>query len=219
MLWLSRFWARLFRQRAGPARLLCDSQLTGQTIISSGLEKTATSELMRMCDRYWDSLSEVPSTASMEEIRRQYSAYVNAVNELSKRGREILAWARLRLDHREYDAREQVAFLIGELARLNQLRDDLSVVIEELSKLAVRPMEDDCKELQANSAAVIALGNTRDLRAISVLRRIITSAEWENDDLSQEAAVALGSIVGEHFDRGPSPVQAARQWIQSHDDN
>jgi hypothetical protein len=207
---LRQVWARLFPKSPTATRLACDAEVSGDAVASTGYEYEFATKLMALCDSYWDSFAN-PRVGSS---RPPYAQYVNAVNELARRGREIMPWARARLKHPEYDAREQAAFLLGELAQRGQLQDELAGVVAELSELAIRPVQEDGKEAQANTAAVVALAKTGDRRAIAPFRHILTSAAWEADDLAWEAACALGSLVKEPFAQAGNPVRAAREWLQ-----
>ena len=209
-----QLWARLFGRPRTAARLACDAEVSGHAVAATGYELATATKLMALCDNYWDSFADPHRALSPDDIGLRYAQYVNAVNELARRGREILPWARARLKHSEYDAREQAAFFIGERALRGQLQDELTGVISELSELAVRPVEEDGKEAQANTAAVSALAKIGDKRAIKPLRHILTSTEWEVDDLAWEAACVLGSIVNERFAQAENPVQAAREWLR-----
>jgi hypothetical protein len=206
---LRQVWARLFPKSPTATRLACDAEVSGDVVASTGYEQEPATKLMALCDSYWDSFAN-PDAGN----RPPYAQYVNAVNELARRCREIMPWARARLKHREYDAREQAAFLLGELAQRGQIQDELAGVIAELSELAIRPVQEDGKEAQANTAAVVALAKAGDRRAIAPFRHILTSAEWKADDLAWEAARALGSLVKEPFAQAGNPVQAAREWLQ-----
>jgi HEAT repeat protein len=171
---------------------------------------------MSRCDKYWDGLSAIHDERNADRVRLEYAHYVSAVNELSRRGREVLEWARLRLEHKEYDAREQAAFFVGELARCGKISsEELPDLIEALSKLALRPWREDTKEAQANTAAIIALRKTKDPRAVPALVQIVMSSQWENDENAWEAACALGDLVGQPFAKAADPLRAARTWAES----
>ncbi len=79
--------------------------------------------------------------------------------------------------------------------------------------MATRPVSDDSKEAQANTAAVIALGKIGDRQGVAALRHVLTSDEWTDDDIQWDAAEALGQIVGEPFADGEKPILAAREWL------
>jgi hypothetical protein len=177
---------------------------------------------MAICDAHWEWLAEPragpPDDASAAKAGKRYKKYVNAVNELGRRGPEIRSWARARLQHQEYDAREQAAWLIGQLGGRGQLGDQLVSIAQELCDLAVRPIEMDSKEVQANTAAVVALGKIGHSGGIAGLRRVLTSPEWEGDDLQWEAAQVLGRLVNEPFADAEDVVEAAQEWLGAHPD-
>lgn len=198
------------------------AEVAGTEAQPSGFTETPVDTLTAICDAYWNSFLDdsnvAPEDAFSTSSVRDYNQYVNAINELSVRGPEILDWAIARVRHVGYDAREQVAWLLGALASKNQLGEKRQTVIDELTWLATRSIEDDTKEAQANSAAVIALGKTGDLRAVTALRHILTVPEWDPDDLQWEAAEILGELAGESFMDCDEPVAVARDWLQRHPD-
>lgn len=179
--------------------------------------------LTAICDEYWNSFLDdsdvAPEDTSSTSSVRDYKQYLNAIKELGARGPEMLDWAIARVRHAGYDAREQAAFLLGELASRSQLGEKRDTVIDELTWLATRSIEDDTKEAQANSAAVDALGKTGDRRAVTGLRHILTAPEWDPDDLQWEATEVLEQLVGESFMDREDPVAVAKVWLQSHPDN
>ena len=79
----------------------------------------------------------------------------------------------------------------------------------------MRPVEEDGKESQANTAAVMALGKIGHPHGLSALRRILMAREWSGDELQWEAADALGKIVGESFADHNDRVSAAREWLNA----
>jgi hypothetical protein len=112
------------------------------------------------------------------------------------------------------------AFILGEVGRRKQLGEHLEQVISELAGLATRSVGAENKEAQANSAAVTALGNIADRRALPALRHILTSEEWNQDDLQWNAAMILGNLVSEDFkEKGTGVVAAAQAWLRSHPDD
>jgi len=217
-----RMWNVLFSGNQSTTRLAVDAEVSGDQPGPTGLEGASSQELMDVCDAYWKQLAEPPtgslSDAFTREARAQYNNYVNAINELSTRGPEILAWATSRLTHPEYDAREQAAFLLGQLGARNQLGGQLDTTVDQLSQLATRSVVEDGKECQANTAAVMALGKIGQTNGLSALRHILTSPEWSDDELQWDAADALRKIVNESFVDGEDPVTAAREWLNAHPD-
>lgn len=228
---LRELWKRLISRRPKskviylsgehiPARRGSSAEIEGVEPPFSGLEDVSSDRLMSICDSYWDSLGK---DAHFEDAFSPgalvgYNEYVSAINELGKRGMEIWSWAVARIHHSEYDAREQAAWLIGELGARGELKEQLDQAIGELSWLATRQWGDETKEVQANTAAVMALAKIADYRAVPALREILTSSYWADDDLSWDAADALGQIVGENFMEQESPEAAARDWLDSHPD-
>jgi hypothetical protein len=144
------------RQSISP-RLAADAEVTGDALGPTDMENVPTKDLIELCEGYWNTLSEPldrPLAEAYPEIADGYSQYVRAINELSMRGPELLPWALDTLNHSEYDAREQAAFFLGQLGKRNQLGHQRSAAIDGLCRLAMRSVIDDCKETEANSAAV-----------------------------------------------------------------
>ena len=175
---------------------------------------------MGICDAYWNSFLEqsdvAPEDAFSQSSVRDTNRYVHAINELANRGPAIVDWAIARLRHPGYDAHEQAAWLVGELGSQGHLGEVRESVIEELNWLASRPIEEDTKEAQANTAAVSALQKIGDSRAITAYRHILTAPEWDADDLQWCTADALGQLVGESFMDCKDPVTAAKDWLERH---
>lgn len=227
---LGRIWKLLFRPKPetpmmvhardrSSVRLAVDCKVSGDQTEATGLEDAPAEELMVLCDTYWEQLSE-PRNESLTDAFTQaatdrYNEYVNAINELSTRGPEILPWALDRVTHPDYDAREQAAFLLGQLGARKQLGDQLDASVERLCELATRSVQEDNKEIQANTAAVIALGEIGHDKGVSALRRILTSSEWDDDEIQEDAAESLGRIVEESFVESDDAVAAARAWLDA----
>jgi HEAT repeat protein len=222
-----RLWQKLFgetpasKPRQRPARLPIDADAARAPRAASSVQKVSSQNLMAVCDAYWTALGQprtgtLAESLSSEKENRKYNVYVEAITELSTRGPEILEWAGARLKHPEYDAREQAAFLLGELGARAQLGERRDAVVKALCNLAVRPKVEDGKELQANAAALMALGKIGDRRIISVAKRLLTDPEWDDDEIQWEAANVLGEITGESFGGEEDPVEAARQWLHDH---
>jgi hypothetical protein len=162
----------------------------------------SSAELMALWDRYWNS----PVA--------DYAEFVRACNELAGRGPEIRDWCRRLLTHPDYAARETGAFLLGQLGRRGQLGDAVEAVVDELGALTRRPIEEDCKELQAVDAAINALGEIGRPSAVPHLRALILSEdEFLAGDCQWDAAEVLGRLVGQPFGDAPDQVQAAREWL------
>jgi HEAT repeat protein len=161
---------------------------------------------MAICDRHW-----IPGRTV------EYGEFVLAYNELSTRGPEIRDWCRGLLAHPDYNARESGAFLLGQLGKRHQLGDVEAAVVAELGALTQRPVEEDCKELQAVDAAIDALGEIGHPAGIPFLRTVLCSDdEWLSGDSQWAAAHSLGRLVGEPFGEAADPVAAARVWLVAH---
>src|SRR5262245_28993477 len=161
---------------------------------------------MAICDRHW-----IPGRTV------EYGEFVLAYNELATRGPEIRDWCRGLLAHPDYDARECGAFLLGQLGQLRQLGEAEAAVVSELGALTQRPVEEDCKELQAVDAAIDALAEIGHPAGIPFLRVVLYSDdEWLSGDSRWAAAHSLGRLVGEPFSEATDPVAAARAWLSAH---
>jgi hypothetical protein len=183
------------------------------------MEHLSSQELMAICDDHWDRLA---AATTLEESHAAQSSdrpnrYVVALNELARRGPEIRDWCRRLLAHPDYDARECGAFLLGQLGQRRQLGDSEAVVVAELGALTQRPIEEDCKELQAVDAAIGALGEIGHSAGIPFLRAVLCSEdEWLARDSQWAAADVLGRLLGQPFMETADPVDAARAWLQAH---
>jgi hypothetical protein len=181
-----------------------------------------TSELMAICERYWNLLHQDSDLTSPEAWRKSvgvYNEYVRALNALGNRGPVVRDWARGLLTHPEYDARECGAWLLGELGSKGQLDPWVRSVIDELAVLIDRPIDEDTKERQAIDAAISALGKIGRPAAIPILRHVLDSNKMEHeDDTKWHATEALGELVGEPFMTAGDPPAAARAWLMEHRD-
>ena len=174
-------------------------------------DRLSSERLMMICDGFWDE-------RAMEDGRvPSYGHSAQAAAELSNRGSEVIPWALAHLAHADYDARQSAADLLGSLAERNLLGAHTREVVAELSKLALRPRGQETKEIQANCAAVSALGATRDPAALPVFRRLLlTDGWWSDDDIRWNAAEALQRFAGEPFMSADDPESAAAEWLRRH---
>ncbi|MBX7256674.1 MAG: hypothetical protein K1Y02_09960 [Candidatus Hydrogenedentes bacterium] len=183
--------------------------------VLSTLGDASTDALMELCDDFWRSLSpdfdsSVPEGA---KIVRSYETYVAAFNLLCARGPESIPWARERLTHPEYDAREAAASLLGTLAKRGLLGNLADAIANDLSALAERPWEVDTKEVQANDAAIQALASIGGPIAIETMCRILKSPQWNEDDLQWSATQVLAQLTEHPFMEAENPVKAAKTWL------
>lgn len=168
----------------------------------------SSQDLMAICDRHW-----IPGKTI------GYGDFVAAYNELATRGPEIRDWCRGLLTHPDYDARGCGAFLLGQLGKRRQLGEAEAAVVKELGALTQRPVEDDCKELEAVDTAITALTDIGHPAGIPFLRAVLCSDdEWLSGDSQWEAAHSLARLVGEPFEETPDPVAAALAWLSIHPD-
>jgi hypothetical protein len=130
-------------------------------------------------------------------------------------GQHQFAWACARLHHPGYDAREDVASLLGDLAERGQLGGRQDTVAQELAALAIRPWEEDTKEVQANTAALHSLARIGGPAFLGALRMILLSSQWDDDDLQWDAAQLLSGLTGGAIGASGDPVKAAKDWLRS----
>jgi hypothetical protein len=204
-----------------PVSLQSDAAVRGE-VAETAPDDVPTGELMAICERYWSGLNQDSDMTNPEAWRAfhgVYNQYVRALNALGNRGPDVRDWARSLLTHPEYDAREQGAWLLGELGSKGQLDPPVRSVIEELGMLIDRPIEEDSKERQAIDAAITALGTIRHPEAIPILRHVLFSNKMEHDnDTKWNATQALGELVGESFMTADDPIEVARTWLLEHRD-
>jgi hypothetical protein len=179
------------------------------------LDGASTDTLQSLCDGYWNSFLDEEKSDDDSTVIRDGNIPIRALEILKMRGAEVLPWARERLTHRGYDAREHAAWLIGELAAKGLLGSERDAVAKQLAELATRPWEEDPKEIQANDSAVMALRRIGGPICISTLKKILVSPEWDQDDLQWNAAEMLSEVVGQPFMQSEDPVRAAKEWAKN----
>ncbi|AMV37759.1 HEAT repeat domain-containing protein [Planctomyces sp. SH-PL62] len=186
---------------------------------SSLLPGASTEALEELCDDFWNSFSPGFEEDTMEAtVVTDPNVHNAAIEELASRGLQALPWARSRLRHSCHLAREGAAWLVGELCSKHPLDDEVDAVIGELSDLATRPIEEDTKEVQANALALVALSKIGGPKIVPTLRRILTSPEWEQDDLIWQSALILGIVLDLPFGESQDPPASAREWLTSNPD-
>jgi hypothetical protein len=177
------------------------------------LSAASTDVLTLICDQNWDSFLQ-ESYDDNVVMFRDSTVCRTALDILRQRGAEVVGWARERLRHPGYDAREDAAYLLGVLAGDGKLGSDQAAVAAELALLATRPWQEDTKEIQANTAAMSALHMIDGEICLATMRQILTSPEWDNDDIQWEAASILSDLTGQSFMEGGNPVQVAKDWLR-----
>ncbi len=178
------------------------------------LSAASTDSLTSLCDRYWDSFLQENHDDNVIMVRDS-TVCRTALDILRQRGAEVVDWARERLRHPGYDAREDAAYLLGALAGDGQLGSDEGAVAAELALLATRPWQEDTKEIQANTAAMSALHTIGGEVCLATMRQILTSREWDNDDLQWDAASILSDLTGQAFMEASDPIRVAKDWLSS----
>jgi hypothetical protein len=177
----------------------------------AALDGATTDQLTRLCDDYWDSF--LLDDDLEQQIIRDGCVHRRAMELLAARGSESLSWARARLAHRGYDAREDAASLIMQLAQSKQLGQHAEAIGDELVVLALRAPEEDTKEAQAASAALMALSVIGGAPCMKAVRGVLTSSEWDEDDNQWQAAEILAEMTGEPLMEADDPVVAAKAWL------
>jgi len=180
------------------------------------LDEASTAALISLCEDYWNSYL---CTNDDEPVIRDSQVHRQALEIISKRGNEGLAWARESLSHAGYDAREDSAWLISQFAENDRLGDDKEAIASELVTLAVTPPQDDTKEAQAATVALRALSIIGGPATLAAARQILTSSDWEDDDNQWECAGILADLTNESFMETEDPVAAAKAWLDANPDN
>jgi len=177
------------------------------------LDKTPTPILMALCDDYWNSFL---GQANDDSFVRDSSVHRRVIEILATRAGEALPWARQRLSHPGYDAREDVASLIAQWAENGSLGHEKEATARELVTLAITPPRDDTKEAQAASMALRALTVIGGPHCLAAVRHVLTSADWDGDDNQWDCAEILAESTGEVFMQSDDPVRAAKEWLENH---
>ncbi|MCG6155237.1 hypothetical protein [Rubinisphaera margarita] len=188
----------------------------GTTPRLNTLDEASTTALISLCEDYWNSCL---CTNEDEPIIRDSQVHRHALEIISKRGNEGLAWARESLSHAEYEAREDSVWLISQLAENDRLGDDKEAIASELVTLAVTPPQDDTKEAEAAAVALRALSVIGGSAILAAVRQILTSSDWDDDDNQWECAEILAELTNETFMETEDPVAAAKAWLSANPGN
>lgn len=176
------------------------------------LDTASTQALTQLCDDYWHSY--IDDDYDQPAIRDD-RIHRRALELLATRGRESLSWARARLRHTGYYAREDAASLIAQIAQSQQLGSEAEGIAEELAVLALRRPEEDPKEAQAASVALWALSFIGGSPCMKAVRGVLNSPEWDDHENQEEAAGILARIAGTSFVEAEDPVAAAKAWLSA----
>ena len=177
------------------------------------LDDAKTRVLTALCDDYWDSFFAVNDD---ELFIRNSDVHRRALQIIVQRGNEAISWARQRLSHPNYEAREDSAALIAEWAENEMLGSEKADIAKELAILAVTRPKEDTKEAQAASVALRALSCIGGPQLMTAVRQVLTSNDWNEDDNQWECAEILAGITNEPFMHAKDPVMAAKMWLQAH---
>jgi hypothetical protein len=176
------------------------------------LDEAPSPVLMALCDNYWNSFL---GEAAEDSFVRDSSVHRRALEILATRAGDALPWARQRLSHPGYDAREDAASLIVQWAENDSLGHEKEATARELVTLANIPPRDDTKEAQAASMALRALAVIGGPHCLAAARHVLTSPDWEGDDNQWDCAEILAELTGEPFMQSDDPVRAAKEWIEN----
>jgi len=176
------------------------------------LDNAPTEVLSELCDDYWNCLL-VARTEFDKFIIPDFRVHRRAIEIIATRGTDALLWARKRLSHADYFAREDAAGLIHQWARAGQLGRSTEAVAVELLTLAVTPPKEDCKEAQAASAALLALSIIGGSACRAAVRHVLTSADWDDDENQWLCAEILAKAENKPFMDTENPIEAARSWL------
>lgn len=176
------------------------------------LDSASTEVLTELCDDYWSSFR-VAKTAFDEVVIRDSRAHRRVIDIIGARGADALSWAHQRLSDADYFAREDAAGLIYQWARDGQLGSSTEAVAAELLTLAVTPPEEDCKEAQAASVALLALSVIGGSACRDAVRHVLSSADWDDDDNQWMCVKILAEAENQPFMDADNPVVAARRWL------
>jgi hypothetical protein len=175
------------------------------------LNTASTEGLMDLCDQYWNSFDKEAEWDG--PVVRSSEVKNCAVRILMDRGPKVTKWAHARLKHHDYFAREDAASILCEQAKVGTLGSATDGIAEDLAKLAVRPWQDDTKEVQANSAALMALEVIGGPHCQRAIRDLLTSGNWDQDDIQHDAMCMLEKMTGQLFQSESSPILAAKSWV------
>lgn len=180
------------------------------------LDNAPSPILMAICDDYWNSFL---GEADDDSFIRNSSVHRRAIEILATRAGDALPWARQRLSHPGYDARENIASLIAQWAETGSLGHEKEATARELVTLAITPPREDTKEAQAASMALRALAVIGGPHCLAAVRHVLTSPDWDRDDNQWDCAEILAESTGEPFIQSDDPVWAAKEWIENHPTN
>lgn len=176
------------------------------------LDNAPTPILMALCDDYWNTFL---VEAEDDSFLRDSSVHRRAFEILTVRAGDALPWARQRLSHPGYDAREDAAALIAQWAENGSLGHEKEATARELVTLAITPPSEDTKEAQAASMALRALALIGGRHCLSAVRHVLTSSDWNGDDNQWDCAEILAELTREPFMQSDDPVRAAKVWIEN----
>ena len=174
------------------------------------LDTASTTTLTQLCDDYWNSfLDDGDSVVRDSRVQRR------AMEIIATRGTEAVSWARQRLAHDGYDAREDCASLIAELAENDELGNEKAAIARDLVTLAVTPPKDDTKEAQAAGVALRALSVIGGTECMAAVRQVLTSPDWDDDENQWECADILATMTSEPFMDAEDAVAEAKAWLNA----
>ena len=138
-----------------------------------------------------------------EDRHLPWNSRVHSTWGLIAKGPGSISFAIQMLRHREPEAREDGAAILGAIGK------DESVVSSILASLTTE------SDTGARDSLILALGGLRSRSAIPALASIIRDATVDGDTRFT-AAESLGKIVRRRFLKQPHPIAAAIEWLDKH---
>lgn len=152
---------------------------------------------------YEAALQQVSKNESTRDrINLAWRQRVHGCNGLLVKGSEAVPYLLRLVSHEDPDAREDAAFLLGEL------RDNKEVAGVLLAQLV------DETDLVVQSATIEALGKLRYRPAIPALAALILDGTSDRD-VRLDAVESLGRIVKHSFSQAQDPLAEAASWLRA----
>jgi len=152
---------------------------------------------------YEASMAEIPKRElSPDRANLAWRQRVYAVWGFTAKGTEAIPYLLTLVRHKNPGAREDSAFLLGELKRSEGIAD---VLTDQLEKET---------DLVAKTSFILALGSLRYKQAIPTLARLIFDNRTDPDHRI-DAVDSLDKIAKTSFSKSSDPVGAATEWLKA----
>ena len=152
---------------------------------------------------YEASMAEIPKEELLQDrANLAWRQRVYAVWGFTAKGTEAIPYLLTLVKHKNPDAREDSAFLLGELKRSEGIADTLT---EQLEKET---------DLVAKTSFILALGSLRYKPAIPALAKLIFDGRTDPDHRI-DAVDSLDRIAKTSFSKSSDPVGAATEWLMA----